>query len=273
MLAVQLLKADAMALTPSYTLHLAEWGMERGIDVRNSSVKRITTAGEPGGGEPAMRSKLEELWGARVTEAGGVGDICVSIWGECEEQVGMHFGARGHLHVELINPETGEPVDMKDGAEGELVYTHLEHEGAPLLRFRTRDHVKVWTSTCACGRTSPRVRIIGRTDDMLIVRGVNIFPSAIREVVNRFAPIVSGVISVRPAWKGFKQPAPLKVVVELGEAQAAPSDLAERIRNAIRASLLVTTDIHLVAPGTLPRSEYKSKLTDYSEAVVPDTES
>ena len=159
-----------------------------------SSVERVLVAGEPGGGEPAFRAKLEEGWGARVTEAMGIGDIGVSLWGECEHQDGMHLGARGFVHAELIDPESGEALAMNDGATGELVLTHLSHRAAPLLRFRTRDHVRVRASPCRCGRTGPRVRCIGRTDDMLIVRGVNVFPSAVREVVSGFAPDVSGQI-------------------------------------------------------------------------------
>ena len=128
----------------------------------------------------------------------GIGDIGVSLWGECEEQDGMHLGARGFVHAELIDPESDVALPLEDGARGELVLTHLRHRAAPLLRFRTRDHVEVGTSPCACGRTAPRVRCIGRTDDMLIVRGVNVFPTAIREVVSGFAPDVSGHILVKP---------------------------------------------------------------------------
>ena len=131
----------------------------------------------------------------------GIGDIGVSLWGECEQQQGMHLGGRGFVHAELIDPDSGEPLAMEDGAKGELVLTHLQHQAAPLLRFRTRDHVEVWTSPCRCGRTAPRIRCIGRTDDMLIVRGVNVFPSAIREVVSEFVPEVSGAILVKPAQK------------------------------------------------------------------------
>ena len=188
MRAIELLRPEAAVLTPSYAAYLIEWAAERGIDLAGSSVERVLVAGEPGGGEPAFRAKLEEGWGARVTEAMGIGDIGVSLWGECEEQDGMHLGARGFVHPELIDPETGAAVELDDGATGELVLTHLRHRAAPLLRFRTRDHVQVRTSPCACGRTGPRVRCIGRTDDMLIVRGVNVFPSAVREVVSAFAP-------------------------------------------------------------------------------------
>jgi len=220
----------------------------------------------PGGGEPAMRAKLEAVWDAMVTEIMGIGDIAASLWGECAEQHGMHFSGGGFIHFELIDPDTGAALPIEDGAEGELVYTHLCQEGVPLLRFRSRDHARIWTGPCACGRTAPRVRCIGRTDDMLIVRGVNVFPSALREVVAEFAPAVTGVISVRPRDKGFRQNPPLKVVVERGGE--APDDLADRIRKRVREALLVTTDIELVPGETLPRSEYKSKLVDWSEAGV-----
>src|SRR5262249_23544420 len=156
--------------------HLVEWAAGRGVDLAASSVERVLVAGEPGGGEPAFRAALEEGWGARVTEAMGIGDVGASLWGECEEQDGMHLGARGFVHPELIGPDTGAAVPLEDSAAGELVLTHLRHRGAPVLRFRTRDHVVARTSPCPCGRTAPRVRCVGRTDDMLIVRGVNVFP-------------------------------------------------------------------------------------------------
>ena len=98
-----------------------------------------------------MRARLQEGWGARVTEVMGIGDIGVSLWGECEEQCGMHLGARGFVHAELVDPESGAPVAMADGARGELVLTHLRRQAAPMLRFRTRDHVEVWTSRASAG--------------------------------------------------------------------------------------------------------------------------
>ena len=264
--AMQDLKAEALALTPSYALHLAERARQRGIDLAHSPVERLIVAGEPGGGEAAMRARLEGAWGAKVTEAMGIGDIAATLWGECEAQAGMHFSGRDFVHFELIEPESGEFVAIEDGATGELVYTHLQREAAPLLRFRSRDHVSVRTGVCACGRTSPRIRCIGRTDDMLIVRGVNVFPAAIRDVVGAFEPAVSGPISIRPRRRGFRQDPPLKVVVELGEGEAGNEALATSIRDRLRDTLLVTTEIGLVAYGSLPRSDYKSKLVDWSES-------
>jgi phenylacetate-CoA ligase len=262
MAAIRLLKPEAAVMTPSYAAYLAEWASERGFDLRSSSVGRVLVAGEPGGGEPALRTRLQEAWGAKVTEAMGIGDIGVSLWGECQEQCGMHLGARGFVHAELIDPDSGAPVTMEDGARGELVLTHLRHEAAPLLRFRTRDHVEIWTSRCRCGRTAPRVRCIGRTDDLLIVRGVNVFPSALREVVNEFAPAVSGVILVKPTAPGVRQEPPLPISVELAKGAETDPQLAEKIQKRLRDVLVVSARVHLVAWGTLQRSEYKSKLVE-----------
>jgi phenylacetate-CoA ligase len=255
--AIESLEPEAVVLTPSYAAHLAEKH-----DLRRSSVERVLVAGEPGGGEPAFRAKLEDGWGARVTEAMGVGDIGPSLWGECEQQDGMHLGARGFVHAELIDPESGAALELADGAAGELVLTHLRQRAAPLLRFRTRDHVVVRTSPCPCGRTGPRIRCLGRTDDMLIVRGVNVFPSAIREVVNEFAPDVSGHVLVRPQRPGVKQEPPLPVGVELSRESAGDDALAGKIQDRLREVLAVRTRVELVQWGSLERSEYKSKLVE-----------
>ena len=263
MTAIKLLKPEAAVLTPSYAAYLMEWAAERNFDLKGSSVKRVLVAGEPGGGEPGFRARLEEGWGAKVTEAMGIGDIGVSLWGECERQNGMHLGARGFVHAELIDPATGAAMAMTDGATGELVLTHLQHRAAPLLRFRTRDHVEVWTSPCACGRTAPRVRCIGRTDDMLIVRGVNVFPSAIREVVSEFMPRVSGHLLVKPRSPGVKQEPPLAIAVELVKDAAADAALAEAIGKRLRDVLVFTAAVDLVPWGSLARSEYKSKLVQH----------
>jgi phenylacetate-CoA ligase len=255
--AIEALRPEVAVLTPSYAAHLIERA-----ELRGSSVERVLVAGEPGGGEPAFRAALEDGWGARVTEAMGIGDIGVSLWGECEAQDGMHLGARGFVWPELIDPATGASIPFDDAATGELVLTHLRHRAAPLLRFRTRDHVRVSTSPCPCGRTGPRVRCIGRTDDMLIVRGVNVFPSAVREVVATFAPRVSGHLKLRPQAPGVKQEPPLPVSVELARGAAEDDALAEAIRARLREVLVVQTSVELVPWGTLGRSEYKSKLVE-----------
>ena len=174
----------------------------------------------------------------------------------------MHLGARGFVHAELVDLETGEARELRDGATGELVLTHLRHRAAPLLRFRTGDHVEIRTGPCACGRTAPRVRCIGRTDEMLIVRGVNVFPSAVREVVGTFAPRVSGHVLVKPRADGVKQEPPLPVSVELARGVEGGEELVEAIRGRLREVLVVQAAVELVPWGSLQRSEYKSKLVE-----------
>ena len=261
--AIERLAPDAVVLTPSYAAHLAEMAAARGIDLPTSTVRHVLVAGEPGGGEPAFRARLQQAWGATVTEVMGIGDIGPSLWGECEHQAGMHLGAWSLVHPELIDPATGSALAWRDGARGELVLTHLRHRAAPLVRFRTRDHVVVATGRCRCGRATPRVRCLGRTDDMLIVRGVNVFPSAVREVVAAFAPDVSGHVLVRPAAPGVKQDPPLPVAVELAAERVPTPALAQAIGERVRAALVVTARVDLVPFGTLPRSEYKSKLISW----------
>ncbi|HEX3594261.1 MAG TPA: hypothetical protein VHU80_04140 [Polyangiaceae bacterium] len=264
--ALRLLSPHVLVCTPSYALHIAEWALERGWSVAKAGLRRVLVAGEPGGGEESFRRTLEAHYQAPVYEIMGIGDVAASLWGECEAQAGMHFSANGIVHVELIDPDSGSPVPCEDGRTGELVYTHLTRRAAPLLRFRSRDHVVVHSSPCRCGRTSLRVRCIGRTDDMLIVRGVNVFPAAIREIVARFAPRVTGAIEVRPRLRAVKQDPPLPIVVELAEGAQPDPVLGDAIAAEIRATLIFSPEIRFVAARTLPRSEYKSKLVSFAEA-------
>jgi phenylacetate-CoA ligase len=261
--AFQVLGATALGCTPSYALYLADWCRERGIEPRELGVRLFSVAGEPGGGEDATRHAIQDAFGATVRESMGIADVSPSLWGECEEQAGMHFSGDPYVHVELIDPESGAPLLFEDQAEGELVYSTLSREAMPVLRFRSRDRVVVNARECSCGRGALRVRCIGRTDDLLIVRGVNLFPTAVREVV---AELGGGPILIRPKHTGVRQDAPPRVQVEV-EGEPAP-DLARTIRDEIRSRLVVTTEVELVPYGTLPRSEYKSKLVDFSESAA-----
>ena len=189
MQAIELLRPDAVVLTPSYAAHLVEWAAERGVDLAASSVERVLVAGEPGGGEPAFRARLEEGWGARVTEAMGIGDIGVSLWGECEEQDGMHLGRARLRPRRADRPRDG----RRPRARRRRAAASSSSRTSATAPRRSSASARATTSRCvrapcACGRTGPRVRCIGRTDDMLIVRGVNVFPSAVREVVSRLRP-------------------------------------------------------------------------------------
>jgi len=266
--AIQKLGATGISCTPSYGLYLIDWCHQNGIDTHTLGLTNMITAGEPGGGDPMVRNRIEEAFGCRVRESMGIGDITLSAWAEDDDGKGMHFMPRGFVHVELIDPATGEPRAWEDGAEGELVYTHLQREAMPMLRFRSRDHVVVTMADNPTGRTGPRIRCVGRTDDMLIVRGVNLFPTAIRSLLDDFAPQVSGMLQVRPREQGVLQTPPLPVVIELGEGVSQePEGLRQRMREEIRSRLLVTTELSFVPYNTLPRETYKSKLVDYSDAM------
>lgn len=256
-----------LSSTPSYALHLIDWCANHGVDTKSLGLKNLSVAGEPGGGDPQIRQRVEEAFGCVMREAMGIGDISTSIWGECEHGGGMHFSGRGNIHVELVDPETREPIPWEDGARGEIVYTALEREAMPLLRLNSRDHIVVNAEPCACGRTTPRIRCIGRTDDMLIVRGVNLFPTAIGALLKDFLPDVGGAFRIEPKKRGVAQSPPLPVTVELGQDITDPPEgLADRIKGAVREKLVVTTEVSLVPYGTLPREEYKAKLVDFSKA-------
>lgn len=268
MTAMQRLGATGINCTPSYGLYIIDWCTERGIDPRTLGLTNMITAGEPGGGDPMIRDRIEKAFGCRVRESMGIGDISLSVWGEDDDGQGMNFSARGFVHVELIDPLSGTPIPWEHEAEGELVYTALQREAMPLLRFRSRDHVVVNMKPNPTGRTGPRIRCIGRTDDMLIVRGVNLFPTAIRSILNNYTPDVGEIFQIRPKSRGVLQEPPLPIVVELGEKlEIEPEGLRDRIKSEIRSRLLVTTDIRFVPYGTLPRETYKYKLVNYDDAI------
>lgn len=264
--AIQRTGATGVSCTPSYGLYLIDWCQAHNIDTRSLGLKNMITAGEPGGGDPLIRNKIENAFGCKVRESMGIGDITLSAWAEDEDAQGMHFMARGYVHVELINPETEEPISWNDGAQGELVYTALYREAMPLLRFRSRDHVIVKQSINPTGRTGPRIRCIGRTDDMLIVRGVNFFPTSLGSILNKYTNHLSGMYQIKPTEKAISQTPPLPVQIELNnETKLAPEGLGDQIQNEIRERLLITTKIEFVVFNTLPRETYKSKLVTFPE--------
>jgi len=266
--AIQKLGATGVSCTPSYGLYLIDWCREKGIDTRKLGLQNMITAGEPGGGDPLIRKTITEAFGCTLRESMGIGDISLSVWAEDAAEDGMNLMARGFVHIELIDPVSGKPIPWEDGAQGELVYTALRRESMPLLRFRSRDHVVVNMKPNPTGRTGPRIRCIGRTDDMLIVRGVNLFPTAVRNVLESFQGQVSGLFSIRPTMKAVSQNPPLPIVVEVAAGSPANNaELKSAIEAQIKERLLVSSRVTLVENNTLPRGTYKSKLVDYSEAV------
>ena len=178
------LQATVLCCTPSYALHLAEVARKENIDLDKSAVRKIIVAGEPGGSIPGTRARIEEAWGAKVFDHTGATEIGAHGL-TCLRQSGVHLN-EGEFLIEVINPLTLKPAN-----EGELVITNLDRIGSPVLRYRTGDHVRINQDACECGRAFARMDggIIGRIDQMLIVRGVNIFPSSLESIVRSFPPV------------------------------------------------------------------------------------
>ena len=149
---------------------------------------------------------------------------------------------------------------MKEGLKGELVYTHIDRECCPLIRFRSRDHMEVWTDRCACGRRSFRIRCFGRTDDMLTVLGVNVFPSAIRDVISSFVPRVTGDILIQLKEPPPAVKPPLNIMVEFGKDPGDLAFLKKEIETLLRDRLAFSSHVELVSPGSLPKYEFKAPL-------------
>ncbi len=258
--AIQNLGANFILSTASFPFYLMNYCEKRNIKTRELGIKGFMVGGEPGGGIPELRKQVEKGFDAQVQETMGNGDMMGLMWGECKYKNGMHFLGADTCHTEVINPDTGVVLDIKKGVKGELVYTSLNRECQPLIRFRTRDHVEITGTECACGRTGFCIKCIGRTDDMIIISGVNIYPPAIRDVISSLAPDTTGeiLITVDSPLPSVKPP--LKIKVEHGKKAGDLVLLKSRIENLLREKLVFSSLVTLVEPGTLPKYEYKAKL-------------
>ena len=254
--AIQELGATALVCTPSYALHLAEVARGQGIDPAALGVRTTVHAGEPGAGIPAVRQRLQSLWGARTYDHAGMTEV--GAYGfECAAQAGLHVNELEFV-AEVLEPESGRPV--APGEVGELTLTNLGRWGAPVLRYRSGDRVRLGTGACACGRTFARLEggILGRVDDMLVVRGVNVFPSALEGIVRRFAVVDEFQIEV------FRRGAldEVRLVLEIdGSAEPAESVRAtvDRVAEAVRRDLGIRVEVAAVPARTLPRYELKAR--------------
>lgn len=242
--------------TPYFLGHLGDCADDvAAVPARELGATRLIVGGEPGGGIPAVRERLENTWGAPVREMLGGTDLACTYWGECDEADGMHFLSPDLMVAELIDPENGDVLKPADGVSGELVYTALRRQASPVLRFRTRDHVVVTGTACACGRTGFKIRCVGRTDDMLIVRGINVFPSAVKDLVMELRPRATGELRIRPDFDGHTTQRPLPVAIEHAaglsdeECQQLTRDAEARLRGALN----IKAAVQLVPEGTLER--------------------
>jgi len=249
-------QATAIWTTPSYAWYLGETAQKEGLDPRTElAVRRIFVAGEPGGSIPETRARIEALWGAEVYDYYGLSDIFGACAGMCEEKNGLHW-AEDHILVEVLDPDSDEPV--APGERGEMVLTTLKKQARPLIRFRTGDIVSFTDEPCACGRTSQRLLgVHGRRDDMLIIRGVNIFPSDVEAIVRQDHDF-SGeyrLIVDRPDHLDR-----LTIEAERSAAYAgSDAALAERLRERVKAITGVGAQVNILAAETLPRATHKAK--------------
>jgi phenylacetate-CoA ligase len=237
--------------TLSFPAYLAARAREGGVDPRELGIRHIVTAGEPGAGLAAVRAEIEDAWGASVVDSFGMSDVWSTMGGACGRGEGLHLTVGDHAVLEVVDPDSGEPIQLVDGASGEFVWTHLRREASPLLRYRSADLGRVWTSPCPCGRSTPRIRIDGRRDEMLRVQAVNVYPQAIAAIManhpsfGRYCVVAEGDPIVPP----------LQVYAEApGEAELG--DLTAELEDTLRVRFAVTR----VDPGALPVAEHKTRV-------------
>ena len=239
---------SVLVCTPTYAMHLSEVAEQEGLNIRDSNVNITIQAGEPGASLPSTKERIEEAWGARCYDHAGATEV--GAWGfECQTQDGVHLNEGEFIH-EVIDPETGEPAK-----EGELVMTNLGRVGMPVIRYRTGDHVRLAAGACRCGRSYQRLEggVIGRIDDVLIVRGVNVFPSAVENIVRRFPEVAEFAVEVRR--QGQMDEMEIKLEVRNGE----PGSVAKAVAREIRAGIGIRATVSPTSYGTLPRFDLKAR--------------
>jgi phenylacetate-CoA ligase len=255
---IQDLGVTAMAATPSYMLHLGEVADKMGVSIKNDTKLRVGLLGA----EPwsiKMRDRIEEWLGVKGYNCYGTSEISGPLFTECSERNGIHLW--GDLtYLEVLDPETGEAV--APGEKGEMVITMLQKEALPIVRFKIGDITSIDPEPCPCGRTHPRIqRIFGRVDDMLIIRGINVFPSQVQhtlmtipEVGEHFQIVVDrkGALDTMMVRVELKREAFTDNILQLMEVR-------ERISYRLKNALNVGATVELVEPGTLPRFEGKTK--------------
>jgi phenylacetate-CoA ligase len=237
--------------TLSFPAYLAGRAREAGIEPRELGLRQIVTAGEPGAGLSAVRDGIERDWGAGVADTFGMSDVWSTMGGACGAGEGLHLTVGDHAVLELIDPDSGDVLELVDGATGELVWTHLRREASPLLRYRSGDLAQVWTSPCECGRGGPRIRIDGRRDDMLRVQAVNVYPQAIGAILDADDRLGRHCVVA----EGDPIVPPLRLYVE-APAQVDLRGIADRLHAGLGARF----DVARLEPGSLPVAEHKTRI-------------
>jgi len=267
---VRLTSPTAIIATPSFGQYLMEKCPEvTGRQARDLGIRWFFCAGEPGGGNPEVRKMLAEGFHAKVFDHTGGGHAFHGI--SCDEPPeqfsGMHFVSEDHCLLELVDPHTKEGIALQDGAVGEMVFTFLDWEGGPFMRYALGDLLEIYDRPCACGMPGIRFKIIGRADDMLIVKGVNVYPEAVRSAILRFAPKVTGFFRILLDKPGPLVKPPLKIRLEYGPG-IAEKDLASleaEVLSYFRQEVRIGPSLEWVPPETFPRETKKTKYIQIRE--------
>ncbi len=244
-------EATILCCTPTYALHLAEVAVKEGIDLSRSRVRALIVAGEPGGSIATIREQIEKAWGARVFDHYGMTEVGPVAFETVGKPGALAF-LSDHYLAESIDPVSEQPVD--DGEIGELVLTNLGRTGSPLIRYRTGDLVRLRPQRDEGGAIVLEGGVLGRTDDMIHLRGNNFYPGSLESVIRRFAEVVEYRIVVDQSGSL----ADLRVEVETS-TDANAEGTAELIAKAIRDELLFRVEVTAVRPGSLPRFEMKAR--------------
>jgi phenylacetate-CoA ligase len=252
------LKPTVLFSTPSATAFLAAAVKEvLNVEPHQLNFKKGFLAGEALSEEE--RKNIEETWGIVARNFYGLADVGADIAAECGVSKGLHFCAQGALVAEIVDPETLAPLEMKEGVEGEIVFTTINRQATPVIRYRVRDMVRVYTDECPCGRTGFRFHVIGRTDDMIKVKGVNVFPAAVKGIIQDFAPVTTGEMRIVLPHPGPSFGENITIKVEAGDALKPDEKetVAQKIRSTIREKLVFTPTIKWVPADTFEKSQYK----------------
>ncbi len=248
-------QATVVVCTPTYALHMAAEAEKTGMDLTNDSeMRKVVVAGEPGANIPSTKKRIEEAWGAKCYDHTGATEV--GAWGfECEPQPGGVHVNENEFIAEVVNTETGEAVT--EGERGELILTNLGRLGSPVIRYRTGDLVQPNYHPCVCGRPFMFLEggVLGRVDDMVVVRGINVYSSAVEGILRGFSEIEEYRVDVLESG-GLSE---IKITLEPKAGVSSTTDLVTKAEDGLRNGLSLRVRVECVSPNTLPRFELKAR--------------